>query len=87
MKKTFTTTWRGIALHITFTPDAYGLADHIEIRTEGRQPIPVTETGYRSHFMQPGTVEASGGAVALVIEWLDAEAKRTNWCGAQLSLF
>jgi hypothetical protein len=37
--------------------------------------------------MQPGTVEANGGAVALVIEWLDVEAKRTNWCGAQLSLF
>ena len=87
MTQTFTTTWRGIALHITFTPDAFSLADHIEIRTENRQPIPVTETGYRSHFRQPGTVEAMGGAVALIIEWLEAKAKRLSWCGAQLSLF
>ena len=80
-------TWRGIALEITFTPEKFGLVDHIEIRAEGRAPLPVTETGYRSHFIPAGTVTEHGGAVAFVTAWLEHEAARTGWSGAQLSLF
>jgi hypothetical protein len=80
-------TWRGIALTITFTPDWLSVADHLEIETEGRIPLPVTETGYRSHFVATGAVEAHGGPVAVVTDWLDHEARRTGWSGVQLSLF
>lgn len=80
-------TWRGVKLEITFTPEKFGLVDHIEIMAEGRTPLPVTETGYRSHFIQARTVEHHGGAVAFVTAWLDHEAARTGWSGAQLSLF
>lgn len=80
-------TWRGVALTITFTPNWLGLSDHIELRTEGRAPLPVTDTGYRSHFVPTGTIDAQDGAVAFVTTWLDHEAKRTRWGGAQLSLF
>ncbi len=82
-----TTTWRGIALEITFTPEKFGLVDHIEIITEGRAPLPVTETGYRSHFIPAGTMASHGGAVAFVTAWLEHDAARTGWSGAQLSLF
>jgi hypothetical protein len=80
-------TWRGIALEITFTPEKFGLVDHIEVKAQGRTPLPVTETGYRSHFITSGTVAAHGGAVVFVTAWLDHEAARTGWSGAQLSLF
>ena len=80
-------TWRGIALAITFSPEKFGMVDHIELHTEGRTALPVTETGYRSHFMASGTVAAHGGAVAFVTAWLDDEAARIGWSGAQLSLF
>jgi len=80
-------TWRGIALEITFTPEKFGLVDHIEIKTGGRTPLPVTETGYRSHYIPAGAVAAHGGAVAFVTAWLEHEAARTGWSGAQLSLF
>lgn len=82
-----TITWRGIALEITFTPEKFGMVDHIEIMSAGRAPLPVTETGYRSHFIPAGTVAAHGGAVAFVTAWLEHEAARTGWSGAQLSLF
>jgi hypothetical protein len=81
------TTWRGIALEIAFTPEKFGMVDHIEIRTEDRAPLPVTETGYRSHFIPPRTVAEHGGAVAFVTAWLEYEAAQTGWSGAQLSLF
>jgi len=79
--------WRGVRIEITFTPDAFGMADHIELRAEDRAPLPVTETGYRSHFMNKGTVAEHGGAVGFVVAWLDHEADRQSWRGAQLSLF
>jgi len=87
MKEQHKITWRGIALTITFTPEWLGLDDHIEIQTEGRVPLPVTETGYRSNFTPSGTVASCGGAVAFVTLWLDHEADRLRWGGAQLSLF
>lgn len=80
-------TWRGIALTITFKPDWLNVADHLEIETQGRVPLPVTETGYRSHFMPVGSVVVYGGPVTYVTDWLEAEAKRMGWSGAQLSLF
>lgn len=82
-----TIVWRGVQIEITFTPEAFGMVDHIELRTEGKAPLPVTETGYRSHFTHKGTVTEYGGAVAFVAAWLDQEAERTGWRGAQLSLF
>lgn len=80
-------TWRGVEIEITFTPDKFGMVDHIELRTENKAPLPVTETGYRSHFMNRGAVAHHGGATAFVTAWLDHEAARTNWSNAQLSLF
>ena len=80
-------TWRGIALEITFMPEKFGLVDHIEIMSEGRAPLPVTETGYRSHFIPAETVAEHGGAAGFVTAWLEHEAARTGWSGAQLSFF
>ncbi|MFE3836465.1 hypothetical protein [Pseudogemmobacter sonorensis] len=88
--ETHSITWRGIAIRINFTPQAFGLVDHIELHSTGEAALPVTETGYRSHFIPAGSVAAYGGAVAFVTAWLDHEAKRTPWCKPapqQLSLF
>lgn len=79
--------WRGIGIEITFTPNKFGMVDHIELRAADKTPLPVTETGYRSNFLPLGHVAAHGGAVTFVTAWLDHEAKRTGWTGAQLSLF
>lgn len=87
MKEQHKITWRGIALTISFTPDWLSVADHLEIETEERIPLPVTETGYRSHFMTRGSIKSYGGPVAFVTDWLDDEAKRLGWSGAQLSFF
>ena len=82
-----TITWRGIQIEITYTPDSFGMVDHIDLRTESNAPLPVTDTGYRSHFMAKGTVAHHGGSVAFVTAWLDHEAARSGWSGTQLNLF
>lgn len=80
-------TWRGVKTEITYTPEKFGMVDHIELHTENKTLLPVTETGYRSHFMNKGAVDAHGGAVAFVTAWLDHEAERMGWSNDQMSLF
>jgi hypothetical protein len=43
-------------------------------------PLPITETGYRSHFHPRGTVEGLGGdVVAQITAWLDEESAKPAW--------
>lgn len=79
--------WRHVEIDITFTPEKFGMVDHIELRTKIKAALPVTETGYRSHFVNAGTVAHHGGAVLFVTAWLDHEAERKGWSNDQMSLF
>ena len=75
-------TWQGIEIEATYTPLKWKTIAHLEIRSikPEHAPLPITETGYRSHFHQPGTVEALGGdVIAQVIAWLDEEAAGREW--------
>lgn len=80
-------TWRGVAIAVRYQPEKFGLMSHLELRTvrpEGAA-LPVTETGYRSHFIEPGTVENfEGGVVAYVTAWLEEEARSKEWQKKQL---
>ncbi|HEX4294590.1 MAG TPA: hypothetical protein VHZ29_10685 [Rhizomicrobium sp.] len=54
--------------------------------------LPITDTGYRSHFLAPGVAERVGGPLAYAKAWLDAAAKCSAWQrkdfqSRQLSLF
>ena len=88
-------TWHGIQIEITYTPDtspafrkSYGRAlDHLEIRSlvPAREPLPITETGYLSHFIARQIVEGAGGPAALVLAWLDHFAQSPVWKAQQIS--
>lgn len=93
--QTYRLTWQGIEIEARYWPLKWGVIAHLEL--ESIQPahasLPVTETGYRSHFHRPGTIEAQGGdVVAQVTAWLDEEARKPEWrkqapTRNQLSLF
>ena len=87
--------WQGIALSISYCPswspsyrEIYGHdMAHIEVRCDDR-PLPITETGYRSHFIRRPIVEEQGGVEAFVRKWLDEAATETGWTRQyQLTLF
>jgi hypothetical protein len=74
-------TWENVEIEITHETGKFG-AEHIEIRSIN--PInarnPITETGYRSHFMPLGALEAHGlTAKELVMEWLKRESDTVEW--------
>lgn len=81
-KQVYRFTWRGIEIEAVYKPRYNSVIAHLEIRSvaPARAPLPITSTGYLSHFHQPGTVEAKGGdVVAQVIAWLDDEAFSEEW--------
>jgi hypothetical protein len=84
------TVWEGVTIRISYDPDWSSLSDllgpkhqiaHIvlEVLDPVGAPIPVTDTGYRSHFARPQEVAAAGGPVPFVRSWLDCEARWPAW--------
>lgn len=92
----FYITWRGIRLLVTFERNWLSsdnpITAHLQITSKDRVPLPITGTGYRSHFVTACQVDEQGGPVAYVLAWLEAESHDTNWikeeqARRQLSLF
>lgn len=91
--------WRGITLRISYEPnwlnsnsDYHPAHLQIEAVSPARAELPITETGYRSHFVDPGRIEDAGGPVAYAITWLNAVAAEKWWrereqASRQLALF
>lgn len=80
--QTYRFQWEGIEIEATYSPIKWGVIAHLEIETiqPPRAPLPITETGYRSHYHPCGTVEANGGdVVAQIVAWLDEEAAKPEW--------
>jgi len=79
--------WQGIELQIRHCPIWFSSGDddfvtqHIEIRSQNNRILPITETGYRSHFMNgaEALTEFDNDPVAFVLWWLDEEAKNLAW--------
>lgn len=60
-------------------------SDHIEIEAiePKRAILPITETGYRSHFIKSDDVERSGGIRRFVTDWLVSAAASKPWQRSQ----
>ncbi|WP_299671808.1 hypothetical protein [uncultured Roseobacter sp.] len=89
-------TWEGIEIELTYDPAAWGgEIAHLEVRSINPEhaPLPITQTGYRSHFHAIGTLEETEGSlIEQVTAWLNEEAKSDKWQNyledsRQLSLF
>lgn len=86
-------TWEGRDIRLSYTPRWCAQIDHVEVENIDRTPLPITETGYKSHFFGPVEPIMSMGEIErMVIAWLDSEAAKQSWqdyllTSQQLSLF
>jgi len=75
--------WQGIEIEARYLANQYDVIAHLEIETINppRARLPITETGYKSHFHPIGTIERDygGDVVACVTEWLNDKSKDKNW--------
>jgi hypothetical protein len=83
--------WNGITLEVSWEPEwlsrrsAPHRVGHIQITSIApeRAPLPVSETGYRSLFIDPAVVLEEGGPLTFVRDWLDQEADSPSWRAQQ----
>ena len=71
-----------VRVRITHSRDYLGQGqDHVEVASmvPKKTPLPITETGYRSHFLPALELINAGGPVTFVTAWLDAQAKAKEW--------
>lgn len=71
-----------VRVRITHSRDYLGQGqDHIEVQSLAppKAPLPITGTGYRSHFISPLELINGGGPVTFVTAWLDREAQSKTW--------
>ena len=87
-KSRYEITWRNpvtnqdVRIRITHARDYLSTGnDHIEVESIApkKAPLPITETGYRSHFLSPLDLINAGGAVTFVEAWIAAECKGKAW--------
>lgn len=72
--------WRNIHITIRYTASYVTMTDlaHLEILVQNRQPIPITNTGYRSHFCNPVEIDDYGGPIPYVQARLEAEVTQAR---------
>ena len=79
---TYKIVWRDIQIVIRHELDyLWQGSSHIEVHVvrPKRAAIPITETGYRSHFIPTLELINAGGPVTFITAWLDREAKSKAW--------
>lgn len=73
-----TINWEDISIDLSHHQQRFGGPfDHLELRASER--LPVTETGYRSHFIAPAELALWASPEAFVIDWLNDAAKHPDW--------
>jgi hypothetical protein len=77
-KTRFTITLRGEAVDVEYTPEYFPGRDHFAYLSphEPRQPHPLSETGYRSHFTNGADVQAAGGPEAFALRYAEQELEQ-----------
>ncbi|MGQ0674379.1 MAG: hypothetical protein ACT4N2_16090 [Hyphomicrobium sp.] len=83
-KKTTTTklVWRDVTCRVRHTPNYLSKGwSHIEIivASPKNAPLPITETGYRSHFLDEDLLKKAGGPVIFFLDWIEREAATKTW--------
>ena len=91
--------WNGIEIEIRWIADYVSFDDgqsmaHLEVESvkPARAPLPITETGYRSHFINRSNVDHMGGPEAYVEAWIHEMSHTHAWretavASTQLALF
>ena len=76
-------TWQNSEIEARYNPTKWNVIAHLEIETINpeRAPLPITETGYLSHFHEIGSIERDydGDVVKAVTAWLTKEANSKHW--------
>ena len=89
--ETVTVVWCDLEIAVSYQADWLSSGQwHIELRCAAR--LPVTQPGYRSHFVQTDAIADAEDVPTFVMAWLDVAAQDPTWLrhledSKQLKLF
>ena len=73
-----TLVWGGISIVLSHHFQRFGGPfDHLEVQASER--LPITETGYRSHFIHPEELAQWDSPEAFLLDWLNDAARQPAW--------
>lgn len=75
---TFELCWQDIPITVSVDPDWLG-GDMVHLELRASEPLPITTTGYRSHFMPRAVWEEIDDLTHHVLGWLDEKAQSKEW--------
>lgn len=78
--------WRDVTCRVRHTPNYLSTGwSHIEIIVVSpkKAPLPITETGYLSHFLDEELLNKAGGPVRFFLDWIEREATTKAWAKAE----
>lgn len=78
--------WRNVVCRVRHAPDDLSKDwSHIEliVLTPKAAPLPITQTGYLSHFLDEELLARSGGPVRFFLDWIEREAGSKTWASAE----
>ncbi|MEO1262062.1 MAG: hypothetical protein AAFZ15_24875 [Bacteroidota bacterium] len=86
-KQHLTIIWEGIAIDVVYIPEyspgftkTYGWRmAHLCIKRQDKGQLPMTETGYKSHFTNAANIEEIGGTESYVRALLDEYGSSKKW--------
>lgn len=89
-KKTATAklVWRDVTCRVRHTPHYLSKGwSHIEIVVVSpkKAPLPITETGYLSHFLDEKLLKKAGGPVTFFLDWIEREAATKAWANTEFN--
>ncbi len=88
-------TWQHVIFRVRHTPNYIITGtDHLEliVIAPKREPLPITATGYLSHFVVDKSIRNAKAGLVFFLDWIEREAQTRVWQKAdnkrrQLDLF
>lgn len=78
--------WRDVTCRVRHTPNYLSKGwSHVEliVTKPKNAPLPITSTGYLSHFLDEQLLRQAGGPVRFFLDWIEREAKTKQWAAAE----
>jgi len=76
--------WEGRTIRLSYHPMKWGCIDHLELRVDHKEPIPLTDTGYYSQFVEPMYPVLSVDEIVETVRYhLEVAAKSQSWIKAE----
>lgn len=78
--------WRDVTCRVRHTPNYLSKGwSHVEIIVQKPKdaPLPITATGYLSHFLEEDLLKRAGGPVQFFLDWIERESHTKQWAAAE----